>query len=180
MDNSRSPPNARPKEDVMFRASLIAFILTSALLGCSDSQRTDQTDQGDVAEYAAWARARVNEIAIVLDELEAHFKAADRDRGLENEQPWRDRAEVLINGTRVVVAAVRARETVPAEAAATHQQVLELVTEADTMVVNAARAIGSSDAQDISAAMDARIEFNRLEPRVLTALNALAAPTAGP
>lgn len=161
----------------MFRASLIALVLTGALLGCSDS-RPD--DQDDVAEYVAWARARVGEIVILLDEIEAHMLAANREPELQNDQAWRDRAEVLMNGTRVAAAAVQARQEVPAEAAATHQEVLELVNAADTMVVNAAQAVSFMDSQYVSAAMDARLEFNRLEPRVLTALNALAPPTAVP
>ncbi len=160
----------------MLRKALTAALLVGSLVACSD---TPSPDSVSVIDYVEWARARTSELSTLMDELEAHMLAANMQPGIENEQPWRDRAELLINSTVTVAKAVRAWQTVPAEAGAVHQLLLEAADYAETMVVNAGQAISTGDRLYMSSAIDGRTGFQRLEPDLLTALNALEASASG-
>lgn len=156
--------------------TLAGLVMASALGPAACDASREATS---VQDYSAWASARVAEMGTLVRELEAHALAANREPGLENERPWRERAEQLINATIAVTTAVRGWQAVPPEAADEHAMVLELAVHAETMVVNAAEAIANPTGPNMRLAIEGNSAFKRLEPETILALKDLAGGSSG-
>jgi len=154
-------------------AAVIAMTAAQLTGGCSGDGAQPEA-AGGLQEYLQWARTRVIETSLLLDEIEAHALAANGDPDLQYEQAWYDRMNQLSNAAAASAGAMTAREDVPSEAQAIHADLLQMAGAVNVQLTNMATAMNERQDHRIPTAISAAMEFKRIEPRVLRAIKDLA------